>query len=128
MSVFFDIRLPLAFDLTHLLRMVIIVGERPVHICHVEIVAIGDSSRIEPTLFDLFFDELNGNPPAFEMWLVVKFLHDTSRHLAHTICYVAILLERLDWAPAEFPLTPSLLVETRPVVFRAYISQTLRAQ
>ena len=49
----------------------------------------------------------------------MEFLHDTSRHLAHTEHYAATVLERLDWAPAEFSLTPSLLVQKRPVVFRA---------
>ena len=61
MSVLFDCRLPLAFDLTHLLGVVMIVGERPVDICHIEIVAIGDGSWIEPSLLDLFSDELNGD-------------------------------------------------------------------
>lgn len=121
MSVFFNCRLSLAFDPTHLLRIVIIVGERPVDICQVEIVAIGDGSWIEPPLFDLFFDELNGNPPAFEMWLVVEFLHDTSRHLAHNEYYAATILERLDWAPPEFSLPSNLLVDSRLVVFRAHI-------
>jgi hypothetical protein len=36
------------------------------------------------------------------MWLVVEFPHDTSRHLAHTVRYAAIILERLDWISVRF--------------------------
>ena len=102
---FFDFRFPLAFDLTHLLGMVMVVRERPVDISYVEIVTIGDRPRIQSPFFDLFFDELNGDPPAFEMWLVVEFLHDTSCHLAHTRHYIATILERLDWDPADLSLS-----------------------
>jgi hypothetical protein len=93
--VFFDCRLPLAFDLTHLLGMIVVVRERPVDISHVEIVTISDRPRGQSSFFDLFFDELNGDPPALEMWLVVEFLHDTPFHLAHTEHYAATVLERL---------------------------------
>jgi hypothetical protein len=82
--------------------MVMIVGERPIDIGHIEVVAIGNRSRGEPPLFDLFFEELNSNPSAFEMWLIVEFPHDTSRHLAHTVRYAAIILERLDWISVRF--------------------------
>ena len=68
---FVDRGFALAFDRPHLLGIVAIVRERPVDIGHVEIVAIGAGSRIEPPLLNLLFDELSGNPSAFEMWLVV---------------------------------------------------------
>jgi hypothetical protein len=100
--VFFNCRLALAFDFTHFLGMVVVVRERSVDISHVEIVAVGDRPRIQSPFLNLFFDELNGNSPAFEMWLVVKLLHNTPRHLTHTEHYAATTLERLDWAPAEF--------------------------
>lgn len=95
MIVSFDRGLSLAFDSTHLLGMVMVVGECPVDISHIQIMAISDRSWIEFPLFDLFFDELNRNSSAFEMRLVVEFPHDTSRDLTHTADYVAILLERL---------------------------------
>ena len=91
-----DCGLPLTLDRTHLFGMVVVVRERPIDIGHVESVAIGNRSRGESPFFDLFFEELDSNPSAFEMRLVVEFLHDTSRYLAHTARYAAIILERLD--------------------------------
>jgi hypothetical protein len=96
-----DCGLPLTFDRTHLSRVVVVVRERPIDIGQVEIVAIGNRSRGEPSFFDLFLEAQNSNPSAFEMRPVVEFLHDTSRRLAHTARSAAIVPERLDWILAR---------------------------
>jgi len=103
--VLIDCGLPLAFDRSHLFGVVVVVGECPIDIGHVEVVPIGDCSRFKPPLFDLFFEELNGDASAFEMRLVVEFLYDTSRYLAHTGRYAAIALERLYWTLTDFTFT-----------------------
>ena len=71
MLVVFDCRLALAFDGAHLFWMVMVVGERSVDIGHVNVMTVGDRPRFETAVLDLRFDELNGDPSAFEMWLVV---------------------------------------------------------
>jgi hypothetical protein len=76
--------LPLAFDRTHLFGIVVVVGETPIDVGHVEVVSVGNGPRGETPLFDLFFEKLNSNPSALEVGLVVEFPHDASRHLAHT--------------------------------------------
>jgi len=71
MLVVLDCHLTLVFDGAHLFRVVVVVRERPVNIGHVNIVTVGDRSRAEATVLNLRFDELDGDPSAFEMWLIV---------------------------------------------------------
>ena len=52
MSVTLDCVLALAFDRTHLLRMVVVVGECPVDIGHIDVVPVGDRARVEATVLD----------------------------------------------------------------------------
>lgn len=36
------------------------------------------------------------------MWLIVEFLHDTSRHSAYTMYQAGIIVERLNWFLSDF--------------------------
>ncbi len=60
----------LPFDLPHLRRVVVVLGERPVDVRHVEVVPVRDRARIQPAVFDLLFDEPDGDPPALEVGFV----------------------------------------------------------
>jgi hypothetical protein len=71
MPVVFNCRLALSFDGAYLLRMVVVVGERSVDVGHVNVATVGDRPRFETAVLDLHFDELDGDPSALEMWLVV---------------------------------------------------------
>ena len=71
MLVVLDYLFALVFDGAHLLRVVVVVRECPVNVGHVNVVTVSDRPRFETTVFDLRLDELNSNPPAFEVWLVV---------------------------------------------------------
>jgi hypothetical protein len=59
----------LTFDSTHLFQVV--ARERPIDIGHVDIVTVCDRPGFESAALDLRPDELDGYPPAFEVWLVV---------------------------------------------------------
>jgi hypothetical protein len=51
--------------------VVVVVRESPIDVGHVDVVTVGDRPRFEAAIFDLRLDELDGDPSAFEMWLVV---------------------------------------------------------
>ena len=71
MLVVLDRFLPLSFDSTHLFVMVVVVRECPIDVCHVDVVTVSDRPRFEAAVLDLRFDELDSDPSALEMWLVV---------------------------------------------------------
>jgi hypothetical protein len=71
MFVTLDCLVALVFDNAHLFRVVVVVRECPVDVGHVDIVTVGDRPWFEASILDLCFDELNGDPSAFEMWFVV---------------------------------------------------------
>jgi hypothetical protein len=49
----------------------VVVRESPIDVGHVDVVTVGDCPRFEAAVLDLRLDELDGDPSAFEMWLVV---------------------------------------------------------
>jgi hypothetical protein len=71
MLVILDCRLALPFDGAHLFRVVVVIRERSIDVSNVDLVTVGDRPRFEATVFDQRFDELDSDPSAFEMWLVV---------------------------------------------------------
>lgn len=48
-------------------RMVVIIRECSVHVGNVDIVAVRDRPGVETSVFDLRFDEQDGDPPSFEV-------------------------------------------------------------
>jgi len=69
--VILDCFLALAFDRTHLFRVIVVVRERSIDISHVDVVTVGDCPRFEAATLDLRFDELDRDTSAFEVWLIV---------------------------------------------------------
>jgi hypothetical protein len=72
-----------SFDGTHLLRVVMIICERPIDVCDIYVMAVGDCPWVETSVLDLSFDELDGEASSFEMGFVVEFTDDPPCDLAH---------------------------------------------
>lgn len=66
-----DGSLALLFDGVHLVRVVVVVRERPIDVSNIDAVTIGDRPRFETAVLNLRFNELDGDSSTFEMWLVV---------------------------------------------------------
>jgi hypothetical protein len=63
---FFEALLAALLDLPHLVGVFVIVGERAVHVGHIEIVPVGDRLRFEPPAFDALPDIVDADAGAVD--------------------------------------------------------------